>query len=106
MDKDMMAKVNEVLNANGKRELSLDELDQVVGGFNVGGKMVTTEADVDWFVYDFVKNYEALAGKDATAEMLLMVIGSARAVEEYRGSGLDGLYNHLCLILDNNGGFH
>ena len=28
----MMEKVNEVLKANGKRELTMDELDQVVGG--------------------------------------------------------------------------
>ncbi len=32
MDKEMMAKVNEVLKTNGKRELSMDELDKVVGG--------------------------------------------------------------------------
>ena len=32
MDKEMMAKVNEVMKANGKRELSMDELDKVVGG--------------------------------------------------------------------------
>ena len=28
----MMGKVNELLKANGKRELSLDEMDKVVGG--------------------------------------------------------------------------
>ena len=32
MDKEMMDKINEVLKAHGKRELSMDELDQVVGG--------------------------------------------------------------------------
>ena len=32
MDKEMMAKVNEILKANGRRELSLDEMEQVVGG--------------------------------------------------------------------------
>ncbi len=32
MDKEMMEKVNEFLKANGKRELTMDELDQVVGG--------------------------------------------------------------------------
>ena len=32
MDKEMMGKVNELLKANGKRELSLDEMDKVVGG--------------------------------------------------------------------------
>ena len=33
MDKEMLAKVNEVLKANGKRELSMDEMDKVVGGY-------------------------------------------------------------------------
>ena len=32
MDKDMMAKINEALKANGRRELSLDDLDKVVSG--------------------------------------------------------------------------
>ena len=32
MDKDMMAKINEALKANGRRELSMDEMDKVVGG--------------------------------------------------------------------------
>ena len=32
MDQEIMAKVNEVLKAHGRRELSMDELDEVVGG--------------------------------------------------------------------------
>ena len=32
MDKEMMAKVNEAMKANGMRELSLDEMDKVSGG--------------------------------------------------------------------------
>ena len=32
MDKEMMEKVNEVLKARGKRELSMDEMDRVSGG--------------------------------------------------------------------------
>ena len=32
MNKEMMDKVNEILKKNGKRELSLDELDKVSGG--------------------------------------------------------------------------
>ncbi len=35
MDKDMMAKINEALKANGRRELSMDELDKVVGGYYI-----------------------------------------------------------------------
>ena len=32
MDKEMLDKINEVLKANGTRELSLDEMDKVSGG--------------------------------------------------------------------------
>ena len=32
MDKEMMDKINEVLKANGKRELTMEEADQVAGG--------------------------------------------------------------------------
>ena len=32
MDNEMMKKVNDTLKANGKRELSMDEMDKVVGG--------------------------------------------------------------------------
>ncbi len=32
MDKEMLAKVNEILKANGRRELTLAETEQVVGG--------------------------------------------------------------------------
>ena len=32
MDKEMMAKINEVLKAHGRLELSMDEAAQVVGG--------------------------------------------------------------------------
>ena len=33
MDKELMDKMNEALKANGKRELTLDEMDKVSGGF-------------------------------------------------------------------------
>ena len=32
MEKEMMDKINEVLKANGKRELSMDEMDKVSDG--------------------------------------------------------------------------
>lgn len=32
MDKEMLDKINEVLKANGKRKLSPDELEKIVGG--------------------------------------------------------------------------
>ena len=35
MDKEMKAKIDEVLKTNGKRELSLDEMDKVSGGTDI-----------------------------------------------------------------------
>ena len=32
MDKEMMEKVNVILKANGRQELSMEDLDKVVGG--------------------------------------------------------------------------
>ena len=34
MDKDMKTKINDILSENGKRELSMDELDIVTGGYS------------------------------------------------------------------------
>ena len=35
MDKEMMSKINEVLKANDRRELSMDELEAVNGGWDL-----------------------------------------------------------------------
>ncbi len=66
MDKEMMDKINEVLKANGKRELSMDELDKVVGGSftydrnthmcNINGVPMTAEA-FDDMMYTFVEKH-------------------------------------------------
>ena len=62
MDKEMMAKVNEVLKTHGKRELSMDEMEQVVGGstkFSTykrgGGYYIRSEAlgDVEMTLHEF-----------------------------------------------------
>ena len=67
MDKEMMAKVNDFMKANGRRELSMDELDQVVGGsFQYdhstgmcvvnGGAPVTAEAFTD-MIFALASNF-------------------------------------------------
>ena len=40
MDKETKAKVDEFLKAHGGRELSLDEMDKVVGGADAHGVML------------------------------------------------------------------
>ena len=38
MDTEKMAKINKFLKAHGKLELSLDEVDKIVGGIDGGGE--------------------------------------------------------------------
>ena len=47
MDKELMDKMNEALKANGKRELSLDEMDKVSGG-NTAVSAGPTPGTVIW----------------------------------------------------------
>ena len=68
MDKEMMNKVNEVLKANGRRELSMDEAAQVSGGAGECYSIydIRTEDDAWYFVYTFVASMEKNFGKDVT----------------------------------------
>ena len=69
MDKDLMAKGNEVLKANGRRELSLDELDKVNGGSftydpatgicTVNGRAPMTAAQFNDAVRNMARTYGA-----------------------------------------------
>ena len=43
MDKEMMSKINEVLKTNGRQELKMEDMDQVVGGISLFGKILKTE---------------------------------------------------------------
>ena len=45
MDKEMMAKVNEFLKENGKKELNLDELDGITGGSCIDGAYPTPDIE-------------------------------------------------------------
>ena len=73
MEKEMMEKVNEILKAKGKRELSMDELDQVVGGdqpiiYHIG--QCTSEEDINYYVYTFIASIENSFGKDIAADII------------------------------------
>ena len=49
MDKEMLNKINEVLQADGKRELSLDELEKIFGGGKGGtGEGTRVPQPFDW----------------------------------------------------------
>ncbi len=80
MDKELMEKINEVLKANGKRELNPDELDQVVGGsfsYNKSTGMCVVEgvemsgAEFSNLLYGIAGNY----GFDMAVTTLYKITG-------------------------------
>ena len=95
MDKEMMAKVNEVLKANGRRELSMDEMDKVVGGECFRIVDIKTEEDLDYFVYTFIASMEKSFGKDVTTDFLLKQLPSYDMIQYYQKGDLDTLHNFL-----------
>ena len=72
MDKDAMAKVNEVLKANGKRELSMDEMDKVVGGTDV---LVNGTVKSEGEVYDLAMAMVDSFGYDVAADAFCTMTG-------------------------------
>ena len=108
MDKEMMAKVEEFMKTKGRRELSMDETEQVVGGYlSFCGFEIKSDEDLYLLVYDVFKNIEATEGSDALAEILKSWVPSYTLLQDYQHAGLDGIYNHLGLVLfDRPGRFH
>ncbi len=108
MDKEIKAKIEEFVRAYGRRELSMEEADQVAGGgIKFDNFEINTEEDLNYFVYTIIAAYDELWGKDITADILINWIPSTRLVDEYRQAGLDGLHNHLALVLfDRPNHFH
>ena len=98
MDKEMMAKVNEVLKANGKRELSMDEVDKVVGGECCDVKYFKTAEDIDYYVYTFIAGIEQNCGRNVAADIVYMQWPSNDLKSCYWGGtgDLDCLHNLLC----------
>ena len=73
MEKEMMAKVNEVLKAHGKRELNMNEMEQVTGGNSANSVTVFgQEMSRDEFDNMMLDTAEQLGYKTA-AEMFEMI---------------------------------
>ena len=99
MDKEIMDKVNEMMKAHGKRELSLDEMDKVSGGvdpefeekaYNLGMAMVGS------FPYDVA----------ASAYCEIFGLSQREAIDFGKGGGSDkdkmgALIHRHMQILDN-----
>ncbi len=60
MDKEMMDKVNEYLKANGKRELSMDELEKVAGGQDT---VTVFGAEMDEAFFNIIRQLDSGAQK-------------------------------------------
>ena len=80
MDKEMKAKIDEILKANGKRELSMDELDKVVGGsysikpdgkISINGTTPMTRDEFNNFMYAMAGTY----GIDTAVDFMKDVMG-------------------------------
>lgn len=70
MDKEMMAKVEEFVKEYGKRELSMEDLDQVVGGtiqgiYDISGNYHTTKE-----IINLASSMEETFGFDIAGEMI------------------------------------
>ncbi len=106
MEKEMMEKVNEILKANGRRELSMDELDKVTGGgLLIGPYNLSTPEDLNSFIDDFCKPIYDMS-PDILISVLQEWIPSYGIKREINAFGLAGLYNHLALIMEQDDGEH
>ncbi len=70
MNKEIMAKVNEILKANGTRELSMDEMDQVSGGWRKD-QLLSEESEVWNELLDEWR--DAMGGNDETPRTPLRI---------------------------------
>ena len=105
MDKDMMAKINEALKANDRRELSLDELDKVVGGY-----VPKTDEDRKQLIdlaYAMTDSY----GFDIALEMFMQITGYTTYRAGVKNGGTDRdkmgvVLNGYFTMREAHGGYH
>lgn len=91
----MMDNINDNMNANGQQKLSMEDLDQVVGGISLFGKVLKTEEDIQ-AVTDIAYQLELAYGtRDIVAVMIKEQMQDMTTVNEYRTAGAAGLYNRL-----------
>ena len=101
-----MDKVNEILAANGRRELSMEESEQVAGGgLLIANWNIETPEDLYSFVNDFCKPIYDL-DPNILINVLQYYLPSYGIKREILAFGLDGLYNHLALIMEDGSGSH
>ena len=112
MDKEMQAKVEEFVKSYGKRGLSLDELDKVVGGagecFNAQDIRTDEErAQLIDLAYAMTDSY----GFDVALEAFMEITGYTTYRAGVTGGGTDRdkmgvVLNGYFTMLDAGGGYH
>ena len=110
MDKELMDKMNEALKVNGKRELSMDEMDKVSGGgldyyTLIDGTKVTESQLTDSF-----RTLCGQIGYDSASIIFCQMTGlSVGDASMYSGTDMEkmnGLLNHFYTMQDNGGGYN
>lgn len=94
LDKVLACKTAEELRAliNGKRQLSVDEMEQVTGG-----AVRSLGAAQNEFVClcDALRRVEKDLGKETAVNMALKLYPNAPAIKIYEKHGLDDFYSHI-----------
>ena len=105
MDKEMQAKVEEFVKSYGKRELSMDELDKVVGGYYVPNTDEERKQLID-LAYALTDSY----GFDIALDMFMQITGYT-TYRKVGGGGTDRdkmgvVLNGYFTMLEAGGGYH
>ena len=109
MDKELMDKMNEALKANGKRELSLDDMDKVSGGVDgvtaSNGKYFTKKE-----LLEFARDLTQTVGYDVAGKMICEMFGLAPNEPKKQCCSdnverMNGLINRIFSIISSGGGY-
>ena len=106
MDKEMKAKVDEFLKTNGRRELSMDEMDKVVGGIFIPQTDEEKKQLID-YAYALTDAF----GFDVALDMFIQTTGYNTYRNGVKGGGTDRdkmgvVLNGYFTMLDAGGGYH
>ena len=113
MDKEMIDKIKACKTADemkallgNRRALSEAELEQVNGGgLIIGDWNIETPEDLNSFVFDFCGPIYDM-DPNILINVLQYYLPSYGIKREILAFGLDGLYNHLALIMEDGSGSH
>ena len=110
MDKELMDKMNEALKVNGKRELSMDEMDKVSGGGLDYYTLIDGTKATEPQLTDAFRTLCGQIGYDSASIIFCQMTGlSVGDASMYSGTDMEKmnlLLNHFYTNKDNGGGYH